>query len=353
MGPIPGGAAAFRDGLNLDFGPTVADRYDPVDNGVTALRLLLALSVLVLHAWAVGGFGADPLVAATGGRLEATDAVYAFFGLSGFLLVESRRRQSRAEFMWRRARRILPAYWLAVALGALIVGPWYIGAAWLPFPGVGATWWVDWLDHPSALVNASLWTLPFELVCYLILAVIPGRFLRTGLLVVLAAVVVMAGLGHWTEELTKLSVPLTAAFAIGGLIGLEKDRVPLSGAIAAALLVPMYVAAGTVAGLLLVPGVLAYVAVWAATRLRVRVTNDFSYGTYVFAFPLSQVLVDMGIAGLGVWALITASMAVTLPLAALSWFFVEKRALRVPAVSRGSFARVERLVRRPIQTSPG
>src|SRR4051794_4880501 len=79
-------------------------------NGITALRLGLALWVLVMHAWPAGGFGADPLTWATGGRLDGggSVAVWAFFGLSGFLLASSRQRLPVGAFAWRRARRILP-----------------------------------------------------------------------------------------------------------------------------------------------------------------------------------------------------------------------------------------------------
>src|SRR6186997_1317562 len=39
-------------------------------NGITALRLGLALWVLVMHAWPAGGFGADPLTWVTDGRVN-------------------------------------------------------------------------------------------------------------------------------------------------------------------------------------------------------------------------------------------------------------------------------------------
>jgi peptidoglycan/LPS O-acetylase OafA/YrhL len=315
----------------LKLPPKVADRFDPDNNGLTAVRLVLALSVLVLHAWPVGGFGDDPIDSLTGGRLGGggTLAVAAFFGLSGFLLVESRKRQSRKEFAWRRARRILPAYWLAIGLGALIVGPWYIAAAWSPFPLVGAVSWEGWSGHPLPFVNASLWTLGPEIICYTILACLPRRHIGIGLSIVFAAVVSMAVLGYLTPEFIRASVPLTTAFVTGGLIALAKVRVPLSGVVAAAGVALGFVMAGTVAGQLLLSASVAYAAIWAAAWLPLRLTPDFSYGTYVFAFPVTQLLFAAGLANFGVWPLALSTVAVTVPLAAASWFLVERRALRL------------------------
>ena len=56
--------------------------------------------------------------------------------------------------------------------------------------------------------------------------------------------------------------------------------------------------------------------------------NDWSYGVYIYAFPTQQLLVLFGVERLGLVAYIVVATAVTYPLAALSWFLVEKRALR-------------------------
>jgi peptidoglycan/LPS O-acetylase OafA/YrhL len=57
-----------------------------------------------------------------------------------------------------------------------------------------------------------------------------------------------------------------------------------------------------------------------------RRVGDYSYGTYVIAFPIQQLLV-WRLAIADPLLLFAATMAVTLPLAALSWHFVEKPAL--------------------------
>ncbi len=59
-----------------------------------------------------------------------------------------------------------------------------------------------------------------------------------------------------------------------------------------------------------------------------KLPADLSYGLYIYAFPLQQVLAAHGM--LSLWL----SIAVTLPFAAASWFLVEKPALRFKPPNR-------------------
>jgi peptidoglycan/LPS O-acetylase OafA/YrhL len=87
------------------------------------LRAVAALSIVVTHASGITSFNTvnDPFGAITA-RLNAGVAV--FFVISGFLLyrpfvaarLEGSERPSAGRFWWRRALRILPAYWVALAV---------------------------------------------------------------------------------------------------------------------------------------------------------------------------------------------------------------------------------------------
>ena len=109
---------------------------DPRLNGITAVRLGLALWVLLMHVWPVWWFRRGPVTSITGGRVQGGGyvAVWAFFGLSGFLLATSRERLPIHSFAWRRALRILPAYWICIAVTASVVGWWYLRSG--PEPAV-------------------------------------------------------------------------------------------------------------------------------------------------------------------------------------------------------------------------
>ncbi len=60
---------------------------------------------------------------------------------------------------------------------------------------------------------------------------------------------------------------------------------------------------------------------------RLRLRNDLSYGTYVYAWPIQQLLVICGLGFMNPIVFATIAAIATFPLAALSWFLVEKRAM--------------------------
>jgi peptidoglycan/LPS O-acetylase OafA/YrhL len=55
--------------------------------------------------------------------------------------------------------------------------------------------------------------------------------------------------------------------------------------------------------------------------------RDWSYGTYLYAFPVQQFVLWISNKTLGPYELFVLAFAATLPCAALSWRFVEQPAL--------------------------
>jgi peptidoglycan/LPS O-acetylase OafA/YrhL len=66
--------------------------------------------------------------------------------------------------------------------------------------------------------------------------------------------------------------------------------------------------------------------------------GDYSYGIYIYAFPVQQVLA-YAIPGISVVAMIALAVPTTLIVAVLSWHLIEKRALdlkgRLPGSRQG------------------
>ena len=81
----------------------------------------------------------------------------------------------------------------------------------------------------------------------------------------------------------------------------------------------------------------AYGLLWLGAVLPVRLgsVNDLSYGTYIYAFPVQQLLAVAGAhTVLGYWGFATVALLVTLVLAWLSWHLVEKPTLRLKSAVR-------------------
>jgi peptidoglycan/LPS O-acetylase OafA/YrhL len=59
----------------------------------------------------------------------------------------------------------------------------------------------------------------------------------------------------------------------------------------------------------------------------VGAVNDYSYGIYIYAWPVSQLLAIWGVARWGYLPFTLLTIAATVPMAIGSWWLVEKRAL--------------------------
>jgi len=126
-------------------------------------------------------------------------------------------------------------------------------------------------------------------------------------------------------------------FTAGALLLVLADRVrvrPVLLAVAALGIVP---AAFVPDYRLVAAPLVAYVALGLGSLMtapRWRFSQDLSYGTYVYAFPLQQALVCVGLGSLPVALFAGLSLVVTLPVAAASWFLVERPALRLKRYGR-------------------
>jgi peptidoglycan/LPS O-acetylase OafA/YrhL len=147
-------------------------------------------------------------------------AVWLFLMVSGFALYYSeisRRRDGAAPTPWRhyaarRAWRILPTYYVGLALGAIVVlgvGPLYLApAASLdtvrPVTASGVIAHLTLVQNFNAgwlhQVSAPLWSVAIEAQWYLLFPLLAARRLRAPWLATAAALAVARGLQHVTGE---------------------------------------------------------------------------------------------------------------------------------------------------------
>lgn len=339
-------------------------------NNFDALRLLAAVTVILAHAYPLSRPGApDPLGRLGHGHIGLGPlAVYVFFAISGYLITMScdRSRSPRA-FLARRVARLYPGFAVALAVCFFIVTPLAVAAPGvIPFPRQAAKWIAyslclnEYSDAnafannalPSA-VNGSLWTIKYEFACYMLVLAIAllGGLRRTSILCVATIAVVLAHVArsfqlfevhHFHVAFIRvLPGPMlgwTSTFLIGGICWVERARFRYRPAVAAGAVALLIVAAlprNSAPFESLLPIALPYVVLtlafapcrWAegfATRVR----GDYSYGTYLYAFPIQQ-LVTAGFGGtmspaLNFW--IAAPLAVLCGIA--SWHGVEKHFVR-------------------------
>lgn len=171
-------AIAFRESIGARL-----DRRKGIGPGFDFLRIALSFAILAHHSLVACG------QAATIDDGPAWIFAYAllpmFFALSGFLITGSAMRLRLRDFLINRGIRILPALAVEIILSAVLLGPIFTVFAyseyfsdpkfWLYFtnilgfiryqlPGV-------FLSNPLAdQVNVSLWTVPYEIVCYITMA---------------------------------------------------------------------------------------------------------------------------------------------------------------------------------------
>jgi peptidoglycan/LPS O-acetylase OafA/YrhL len=338
-------------------GDTIGRRFAEGANAFHVVRLLLAVGVIAVHSVTIRG---DALPSVVDRGLTET-GVDAFFVLSGFLVAAAWTRQpDAARFALARLARLMPAMWGCLVVTAFAIVPVACWVAGQPVPGpttlatyvgvnAGGQLHQPLLGDTTAALptrgwNLTLWTLSWELRCYLVLVV--GAVL--GLLrprVVLGCAVALwaVALGlelspagpllHVVPEVYWMPQRAGLVFALGVAAWLYRDRIPMSSRLA------LVAAASLVVGVVVcdnyrvvgAPG-LAYLVVWCGLALgRWRATqlvrSDLSYGLYLYGYPVQQALVMVGL-GVG-WAAFTlVSIVVTVPLAVLSWYAVERPAHR-------------------------
>lgn len=169
--------------------PRIADMLSPLENNLTALRLVAALCVVVSHAALLktGYEEAEPLAGVMTYTL-GEHALHAFFYISGLTIAASLARStSVVDFATARILRIWPALMIVSGILALAVGPllgqlpiadYFRATSWsaylasaplLATSGKGlAGLFVDSPLLPIA--NGAPWTLKYEVICYIVLA---------------------------------------------------------------------------------------------------------------------------------------------------------------------------------------
>ena len=331
------------------------------DNNFNLIRIVSALAVLITHSFALatGSGDAEPFRLSLGMTM-GTIAVDIFLITSGFLVTASLlTRQSVIEFIWARVLRILPALLVMLTLTVFGLGVYFTTLPLVSYltesktylylikcaslitgvaynlPGV-----FDGNPYNNA-VNGSLWTMPYEVKMYMLLAftwlVLSATKMNKFKLFKFTIVSVLATSGilfvacnySFPTEFSRFSF----MFFSGAAIYVLRKYIYLSHSLfwlaLIALLWSTFINAHIffIFYVLTIPYILFYLAYIPSGDIRkYNLLGDYSYGVYIYAFPVQQSVAAM-VPGVSVLSMIFISATATLLLAVISWHVLERRAL--------------------------
>ena len=330
------------------------------DNNFNLIRFLAATAVILDHSFALvapsqAASAAIDLGALGIGRL----AVDVFFIVSGFLVTRSVMTQpTLVDYAVARFLRLFPALLVACIFVAFVLGPVVTTVPWHDYFADRRTWlyvpataslltqnlclpgMFDTLPQAGE-INPPLWTLRYETMCYVLLALFAlagalatRRRTTIALAALLGLYAAVTFATDWREDVAAINIVcrFVLGFFIGGAFYLYADRVRLDASFALALAAAALLSHGTVVQEAVRSLALAYAIIWFALvpAGAIRGFNrlgDYSYGLYILCFPIQQslVLLDPAITPGALFAL---SFPIVLAAAMLSWHLVEHPALR-------------------------
>jgi len=355
---IPGGSTTLSDVDPPDVGlrRTLGQVFDPRANALNAWRLGLALAVIVWHSSVLTGRPLPPFALH---QFATQDFVDGFFAISGFLIPASWLGNPRLrDYVLSRGLRILPGMWVCLFVTAFVIAPIGVaiqgGSAAKLLTSGGPLRFVlrnsavayvqfDIGGSPSGVPfpgmwNGSLWTLQYEVLLYVAVAVLGllGLLGRRWLFpVAFALALVWSVLDSCPLDggtVAQRTARLAVMFAAGALMHRFRDVIPARwslvavsvAVVLAANLLPDYRVVGAIP--------LAYAVIVSGALIhnrRLNLRTDLSYGTYIYACPIQQVLVIAGLGAVNPLVFANVATAATLPFAAMSWFVVERPAMRL------------------------
>ena len=328
-------------------------RTDERPNGFNYLRIGLSLGIICWHSHGITT-GDDSAFWMSWWRAPIAIMLPMFFALSGFLVTGSlERSKTLFSFLGLRVLRIVPALAGEVLLSAFILGmiftayplrqyftdPLFVHYFWnlvghvqFFLPGV-------FENNPlRSYVNGQLWTVPYELVCYISLAILAV----VGLVKWRVALLWLAVFYHVGAIISVFLWPspavghyrgmlLIVAFLIGVLFYRYRDHIPFSRSLFwFSVAVSMaFLSINSLDRLAVVP--ITYMTVFLGLTNprpnKLILSGDYSYGLYLYGWPLQQAFSALA-PSYRYWYL---NILFTVPCASLaavcSWWVIERPAL--------------------------
>ncbi|MEX5354147.1 acyltransferase [Pseudomonas juntendi] len=315
------------------------------------IRHFAALCVLFSHHYALSKIAGPKVI---GSLSFGGFAVMIFFSISGFLITKSfHNSESSWSYLEKRLRRLIPGL-VGCSIFLVVLSGMLGSSRFIDFVfsarGYNAfieTVTMGLLKDTNGLtqkfivpaINGSLWTLAYELKCYLIIPAVLILFRRStkSLIVLLVLCIWHQAIyqinGYNNNQLSVLT-SLLIPFTIGALMhfyeGMWSGTKPKILIAAACLLVLLITPKTGMIQSAYYPA-LSILTIIIGTSFSDKLISgkfDYSYGIYIYAFPAQQICINL--IDIGFWPSMLLSVFVTVVLAAVSWHLIEKPFLRRP-----------------------
>jgi len=327
------------------------------ENNFNLLRLLLALSVVVVHT---AELSQRVEIAEISRYFSSVVAVDSFFIVSGFLIFMSYENSSSlGSYLSKRFRRIAPAYVVVILFWAIFLyflssksfGEYFSMELWSYIISNLTT--LNFL-HPTidgifednyiSSINGALWTIKIEVTFYLLVPIIIYLFSKIGRLPLIFIIYILAILysllmiylfdssGNSIFLKLEKQIPSQLAFFISGaLLYYYYDKFSKNALLLLIISsILLYIHHSVAPIYPLYPMSLAIVIIYFATQVRYLFSfgnySDISYGLYIWHFPTIQLFVYYHLfdnLAFGIPLLVATLLIVS----SLSWSLIEKRFL--------------------------
>lgn len=350
-------AKRFCDAKNVVFALVLTlkeGKCSVKQNNLNVIRLIGASLVLYGHSFVFLGLSAPNFLSWLPLRVLG---VYMFFTISGYLITESWDRDPNLlRFFARRALRILPGliicclltvFVLGVALTTLPLKDYFNNKyTWKYFSNI-----ILYISHylpgvfetnrvPNA-VNGSLWSLPIEFFMYIMIAIVgllSGNRWLIAMLTLISALITF----FWAQRASQMVVMYASDirqvficgtyFLVGAVFYKFDLKRFLSLSVVSMAFIGMISLAPFAGWLSVLPWlmlpivVLAFGLSYSPTLNWLTRTGDYSYGIYIYAFPIQQTIASL-YPSMPLADYLLACSALVLACAILSWHLVERPAL--------------------------
>lgn len=351
----------------MKSGKNTSSKNNNHNNNFDLLRLLAAFFVLISHSFGILDKGLQqPGLWYNGNFIILSHiGLYTFFTISGYLVTQSFFNSNNyPHYLWKRFVRILPAL-AVVNFFCIIMGCFITTLPVKAYLSDKATWsyffknttlLVNQFTLPGVFstlhdnsVNASLWTISVEVKFYIalllagVLSVLNRKWLLLSFFILFEALRIYMNLSHKTAlKSHDLEVYFTFGtfFYLGTLFYCFKDDIPLKWFYVNILLAIVFLTVNTIIQDLSEAAFLSYcVLILVRSRRLINLKGiDLSYGFYLYAFPVQQLLLLYFGCSVNVWLHIALSTFISLVMAAMSWFLVEQPTLN----KKNAFVKIEK-----------